>query len=367
MGEQEEEVGLPRAALNKLIKDTLPNVRVANETRDLVYACAMEYIRVVSSFSNQLCAEEQRKTISHEHVLRALEQLGFGPEYTQAANSVMSSCRLQQARKLQRQNSRLDKLGIPEEELLRQQQELFQQARHQQAVEEHAQMLQFHQMMAAAGYAAPPGGLGYPPSPHPTLPVDPSYSAAGYPQTSLQSSQLMTSDPAGALGSAGPSGTVVSGADDPEVGGASASVASTSAACVSPLGTISGGSLGFVHLAAGSREAGCEPDAGAFASHKADVSGEGLSERATVIQPGMGELLSTDELQRKKLPVETESEALLGGQAASGMLTMGASNNMAMSTSVKSEVTGGEGPSGTGRAQYGGGFMDDIDEDYDSL
>lgn len=118
------------------------------------------------SQANDLCNAEQKKTVSHEHVLRgsfsniscyfneiscscfisALDSLGYGAEYLEAAGSVillsllnffvwqqlifnlqvMSNCREAAARRLQRQNSRLENLGIPEEELLRKQQELFQ-------------------------------------------------------------------------------------------------------------------------------------------------------------------------------------------------------------------------------------------------
>ncbi len=55
----------------------------------------------------------------------AFENLGFGQEYINVAQSVLNECKEQAARKLKRQNSRLEKCGIPEEELLRQQQELF--------------------------------------------------------------------------------------------------------------------------------------------------------------------------------------------------------------------------------------------------
>lgn len=55
----------------------------------------------------------------------ALTSLGFSPEMLETVKSVMEDCREQAARRLKRHNSRLDKLGIPEEELLKQQQELF--------------------------------------------------------------------------------------------------------------------------------------------------------------------------------------------------------------------------------------------------
>lgn len=50
----------------------------------------------------------------------ALDQLGFG-DYRAQAEEVVKDCKS----KRRRQSTRLENLGIPEEELLRQQQELF--------------------------------------------------------------------------------------------------------------------------------------------------------------------------------------------------------------------------------------------------
>ena len=67
-----------RAAMNKMIKEMLPNIRVANEARELVLNCCTEFIHLISSESNEICNGQQKKTISAEHVLAALEKLGFG-------------------------------------------------------------------------------------------------------------------------------------------------------------------------------------------------------------------------------------------------------------------------------------------------
>ena len=64
--------------MNKMIKELLPNIRVANEARELVLNCCSEFIHLVSSESNDICNNQQKKTISAEHVLLALEKLGYG-------------------------------------------------------------------------------------------------------------------------------------------------------------------------------------------------------------------------------------------------------------------------------------------------
>lgn len=54
------------------------------------------------------------------NILLALDHLGFG-DYREQAEEVVKDCKS----KRRRQSTRLENLGIPEEELLRQQQELF--------------------------------------------------------------------------------------------------------------------------------------------------------------------------------------------------------------------------------------------------
>ena len=89
-GEPDDELTIPRAAMNKMIKELLPNIRVANEARELVLNCCTEFIHLISSESNDICNQQQKKTISAEHVLAALEKLGYG-DFRKDAEEV-SSC-----------------------------------------------------------------------------------------------------------------------------------------------------------------------------------------------------------------------------------------------------------------------------------
>eukprot|EP00096_Caligus_rogercresseyi_P010565 TRINITY_DN389_c2_g1_i1.p1 TRINITY_DN389_c2_g1~~TRINITY_DN389_c2_g1_i1.p1 ORF type:complete len:181 (-),score=94.92 TRINITY_DN389_c2_g1_i1:394-936(-) len=136
-GQPDEDLTIPRAAMNKMIKELLPNVRVANESRELILNCCTEFIHLLSSESNEVCNTQSKKTISAEHVLSALESLGFG-DFRQEAQEVLNECK-DVAAKRRKQSTRLENLGIPEEELLRQQQELFAKARAAAAIEEQQQ------------------------------------------------------------------------------------------------------------------------------------------------------------------------------------------------------------------------------------
>jgi histone H3/H4 len=134
---EDEELTIPRAAMNKLIKELLPDIRVANDSRELILQCCSEFIHCITSEANNICEKQQKKTMSAEHILKALDNLGFST-YKSEAESVLNDCK----RKRRRQSTRLEHLGIPEEELLRQQQELFAKARQEQALIEQQEWLQ---------------------------------------------------------------------------------------------------------------------------------------------------------------------------------------------------------------------------------
>lgn len=143
MAETDEDLTIPRAAMNKMIKELLPHIRVANDARELVLNCCSEFIHHIATEANDICNKQQKKTISAEHVLGALEALGFS-SYKEEAEAVLKDCKAMAAKR-RRQSTRLENLGIPEEELLRQQQELFARARQEQAELEQQEWLQMQQ------------------------------------------------------------------------------------------------------------------------------------------------------------------------------------------------------------------------------
>ena len=73
----DEELTLPRAAMNKMIKEVMPNIRVANEARELILQCSTDFIHLLSSEANDICDKQQKKTISPEHVLLGMFFLSY--------------------------------------------------------------------------------------------------------------------------------------------------------------------------------------------------------------------------------------------------------------------------------------------------
>lgn len=164
----DDDLTLPRASINKMIKELVstmesnwkyspnvielneivsnynlqvPSIRVANESRELILNCCTEFIHLISSEANEVCNTRNKKTINAEHVLEALDRLGF-KDYKQDAEAVLNDCKAVAAKR-RRQSTRLENLGIPEEELFRQQQELFAKARQEQQAADQAQWMSF--------------------------------------------------------------------------------------------------------------------------------------------------------------------------------------------------------------------------------
>lgn len=135
---------------------------MANESRELILNCCTEFIHLISSEANEVCNQRNKKTINAEHVLEALDRLGF-KDYKQDAETVLNDCKAVAAKR-RRQSTRLENLGIPEEELLRQQQELFAKAREEQAAVDQAQWISLQaaavQQSAAAMQLQRQGGGG---------------------------------------------------------------------------------------------------------------------------------------------------------------------------------------------------------------
>ncbi|GAK64820.1 histone-fold-containing protein [Moesziomyces antarcticus] len=120
----DDELSLPKATVQKLISELLPKeVTCSKETRDLLIECCVEFIHLLSSEANEVCEKDSKKTIAPEHVLKALDDLGF-PAFIEEAKSVLSEHKAAQKDR-ERKTTRMEQSGMSEEELQRQQELLF--------------------------------------------------------------------------------------------------------------------------------------------------------------------------------------------------------------------------------------------------
>lgn len=137
MGNEEEgghnaDIALPKATVNKFANEIASSleVRLTADTRDLVVSCCTEFVQLLSSEANEICEKEGRKTITPEHVLRALRALGMErfvkeveEEYERAKREEKSKPRGSGKRGASKKSE------VDTEELLRQQEALFAMAR----------------------------------------------------------------------------------------------------------------------------------------------------------------------------------------------------------------------------------------------
>ncbi|CAO3686530.1 unnamed protein product [Rhizopus stolonifer] len=106
----------------------MPNdIACAKDTRDLLIDCCVEFIHLIASEANEICEKETKKTIAGEHVVAALQTLGY-ENYVEEVEDVFRDHKKQQKDK-DKKSTRLENTGISVDELLRQQEQLFAQAR----------------------------------------------------------------------------------------------------------------------------------------------------------------------------------------------------------------------------------------------
>ncbi|KAJ3237299.1 negative cofactor 2 transcription regulator complex subunit ncb2 [Chytriomyces hyalinus] len=127
-GLDDEEVGLPKTTIAKIIQEVLPNdLWCAKETRDLITDCCLEFVHLISSEANEECEKESKKTITGEHVLAALRSLGFEDYITEVNGALDDHNKLSKERR--KRSTKFDNSGISAEEKLRRQEALIEQAR----------------------------------------------------------------------------------------------------------------------------------------------------------------------------------------------------------------------------------------------
>lgn len=128
------------ATVQKIISEILPQlpseVSLGNDmtftkgARDLLIQCSMEFLRMLSSESNEVSDKESKKTIAVEHVEEALRELGFG-DYCEAIKGVVGEWKTVQTKRINRGERMKNWGGVnaTEEELAQMQAALFGEAK----------------------------------------------------------------------------------------------------------------------------------------------------------------------------------------------------------------------------------------------
>ncbi|KEF59089.1 uncharacterized protein A1O9_03933 [Exophiala aquamarina CBS 119918] len=141
-----DDLSLPKATVQKIISEILPQLphdptpsgggdkgemTFTRPARDLLISCSLEFLRMLSSESNDISERESKKTISVEHVEQALTDLGFGT-YIEGCRGVVGEWQEVQKKRVGRGEKMrnfggFDKMG--EDELRKMQEALLGEAR----------------------------------------------------------------------------------------------------------------------------------------------------------------------------------------------------------------------------------------------
>lgn len=135
----DDDLALPRTTVYKMITEMLPSgVGAPKETRELLLLCCTEFIHLLSSESNDICDKSGKKTISPEHVMEALKNLGFGSYIDEVKTSLEEFHTLNKEKEKLKASKESVAINLTKEELQKQQEELFEKARqrYQQAQKE---------------------------------------------------------------------------------------------------------------------------------------------------------------------------------------------------------------------------------------
>jgi histone H3/H4 len=69
-----------QATVQKIVGEILSGssgIAFSKEARDVLIECCVEFITLISSEANDISEKEAKKTIACDHIIKALDQLGF--------------------------------------------------------------------------------------------------------------------------------------------------------------------------------------------------------------------------------------------------------------------------------------------------
>lgn len=84
---------LPIANISKIMKRPIPReAKIAKESKEIMQKSASEFIAIITCMAKEICESENRKTLSGEDLIRAMESLGM-PHYADLCRSYLARYR----------------------------------------------------------------------------------------------------------------------------------------------------------------------------------------------------------------------------------------------------------------------------------
>lgn len=76
---RDEENSLPKSTVDRFINGCLPKqITVTKDAKEMFSNSLLEFLKLISLESTSICEKEKKKTIAFEHLIKALENKGFG-------------------------------------------------------------------------------------------------------------------------------------------------------------------------------------------------------------------------------------------------------------------------------------------------
>lgn len=119
---EEDDKCVPRAAVYKMIKDCTQQIRVSSEAKEFFVQCCNEFIHTLALQANSVCEQQTKKLVHPDHIVMALENLGFA-SYKTDCLSAMETAQQELQQKRRKLHGKMTSIYTDEE--LRQQQELL--------------------------------------------------------------------------------------------------------------------------------------------------------------------------------------------------------------------------------------------------
>jgi histone H3/H4 len=115
-----------QATVQKIVGEILSGssgIAFSKEARDVLIECCVEFITLISSEANEISEKEAKKTIACDHIIKALDQLGFTDYVPAVLEAAAEHKEVQKGR--EKKANKLEQSGLSLEELERLQQEQF--------------------------------------------------------------------------------------------------------------------------------------------------------------------------------------------------------------------------------------------------
>lgn len=124
----EEELLLPKASIHKLIKENVQSeMRVAGDAIDMFVACCTEFVHLLSSQANEISEKEKKQTVNPEHILKAIEELGYS-DYGEELRAYLEEWKQESkatGRSQGKQKNPAQQSGLSEEQQIALQKQMF--------------------------------------------------------------------------------------------------------------------------------------------------------------------------------------------------------------------------------------------------